>query len=204
MTDPTDNFSRLIGYAFPAMVSGRVLGAAISPLLFAHLPPLLIAMSPFLIHLVAVAPLVDPVVYFPIALVVTILQALIGFYFGNRFGQKALDWVMERVPVPEKFVDWLLDLVRRTSMVAVFTFPGPVVATVAGVAGMRPKLFNWLVVPAQAFWVVAAYLLGEALFEYIAIAREFVVAYAIELTGLTAALVGARLAYKFWRKQRRR
>ena len=37
------------------MVGGRVLGAAISPLLFAHAPPALIALSPFLVNLVMVA-----------------------------------------------------------------------------------------------------------------------------------------------------
>ena len=202
-TDTDDQCTRLVGLAFPSMVSMRVLGAAVSPLLFAHLPVALIIASPFLIHLVAVAPLVEPVVYFPIALAVTTVQALIGFYFGNRLGRRALAWLVHRVPVPEAFVERCLELVRTLSVVAVFAFPGPVLGTIAGVAGVRPRTFNILVLPAQAVWVVAAYMIGEALFEYIAIARGFVIDYAFELTALTVCIVALQQTYKWYRKWRR-
>lgn len=198
-----DRWTELIGYAFPAMVGTRVLGAALSPLLFAHLPILLVAMSPFLIHLVAVGPLVDPVLYFSVALVVTTLQAIVGYAFGRLFGQKALDWVMDRVPVPDPIVERILAIVRRLSVPAIFVLPGPVLGVICGVAGVRRKLYAIFVFPAQAFWVVAAYVLGEALFDYIAVAREFVVDHAFELTGLTVAIVLLRYLYTWWRRRRR-
>ncbi len=204
MDDSDDRLTRLVGMAFPAMVAIRVVGAALSPLLFAHLPAALILTSPFLIHLVAVAPLVDPIVYFPIALAVTTLQALIGYYFGNRLGRQALGWLVDRIPVPDSFIERCLELVRKTSIVAVFAFPGPVLATIAGVAGVRSKIFNILVFPAQALWVFGAYLLGEALFEYIEIARGFVIEHAFQLTALTVLIVGLQQTYKWYRKWRRR
>lgn len=177
------------------MVSTRVLGAAISPLLFAHLPVLLIVMSPFLVHLVLVAPLIEPIIYFPVALFVTTAQALVGFYFGHHFGQKALSWLLERVPIPEAIVDRGLALVCKASILAIFAIPGPVLGTVAGVAGVRKKTFAIFVAPAQALWITAAYFVGEALLLYIEIIREFVIDHAFVLTGVTITLMAARWLY---------
>lgn len=196
---PTANEEKLprgvIGAIFSAMVAGRVLGAAASPLLFAHLPVALIAMSPFLIHLVAVAPLISPWAYFPVALAVTTTQALVGFRFGHTLGADALEWLLARVPFPPALVDRLLGLVRRASVFAIFAVPGPVMGTVAGVAKVRQRTFYLLVAPAQAIWVVAAYFVGEALIEYIAVARGFVIDHAYQLTAATIGLVALRLIY---------
>ncbi len=195
MSSEPEKFERFVGLAFPVMVGGRVLGAAISPLLFAHLPVLLILMSPFLIHLVAVAPLVGASVYFPVALVVTTMQALVGFHFGRSLGARALEWLLKRVPFPPVLAEKLLGFVRRTSVLAVFAVPGPIMGTVVGVAGVRQRTFHLLVAPAQAIWVTAAYFVGEALLEYIEIAREFVIAHAFALTGISVFLVSLRLIY---------
>lgn len=187
---------------FSAMVVSRIVGAAISPMLFAHMPVLLIVLSPFLIYLVAVAPMIGPAVYFPVALVSATAQSLAGFQFGNTLGTQALEWLLERLPFPPAYAEGLLDLVRRASVVAIFAIPGPVLGTVAGVAGVKRRTFYWLVAPAQAVWVVAAYFAGESLIEYVEIARSFVVEYALELTAITAALVGVRLFYGRYVKDR--
>lgn len=204
MEKDTEKSGKPIGIAFSTMVTCRVLGAAISPLLFAHLPVLLIVMSPFLIHLIAVAPLVGPAVYFPVALVITTAQALVGYYFGHILGSRALEWLLERVPFPPSFADRLLDLVRKASVVAIFAIPGPILGTIAGVAGVKRRTFHLLVAPAQAIWVTAAYLIGEALLEYIEILRGYVVEQAFVLTGVTVTLVGARLLYGRFIKERAR
>lgn len=193
---------RLIGIAFPAMVGGRVLGAAISPLLFAHLPVALIIMSPFLLHLIAVAPLVGPAVYFPVALVITTAQALVGFYFGSILGTRALEWLLERIPVPPTLAEALLNLVRKASVLAIFAIPGPILGTIAGVAGVKRRTFHLLVAPAQAIWVTAAYFIGEALLEYIEIARNFVIEHAFLLTGATISIFIMRLIYGRFIKER--
>lgn len=190
-----DQNKHWVALAFPAMVAGRVLGAAISPLLFAHLPVLLIAMSPFLIHLVAVAPLLSEAVYFPVAIVVTTVQAMIGYHFGRTLGSEALAWIMERVPLPPVWVERLLKWVRRLSVPAVCAVPGPVMGTVAGVAKVPRRIFFVLVAPAQIAWVSAAYFVGEALLEYIAVGRGFVIAHAPGLTVLTVLLVSLHLLY---------
>ena len=195
MSSGDEKIKQIVGYAFPTMVGGRVLGAAISPLLFAHLPVMLIVMSPFLIHLVAVAPLVGPAVYFPVALVVTTMQALVGYHFGRSLGTRALEWLLERIPFPPALAEKLLEFVRRASVLAIFAVPGPVMGTVAGVAGVKKRAFHLLVAPAQAIWVTAAYFVGEALLEYIQIVREFVIEYAFALTGATVFLVSLRLIY---------
>ena len=178
--------------AFPAMVSTRVAGAALSPILFAHAPALLIVMSPFLVHLVVVAPIVTAAVYFPLALVVTTIQALIGYFFGSTYGPKAVEWLVERTPISLTRANTLLDLVRRASILAIFAIPGPILGTIAGAAGVRRKVFLLLVAPAQALWVTAAYFVGEALLEYIEIGRTFVIDHAFSLTALTASLVAIR------------
>lgn len=203
MTEPSNTSTAWVGIAFPAMVSARVVGAAISPLLFAHLPVLLIVMSPFLVHLVVVAPLVTPAIYFPITLVVTTAQALIGFYFGHTFGQRALTWLLDRVPISDSLVERGLVLVRKASIAAIFAVPGPVMGTVAGVAGVRKKTFAICVAPAQAIWITAAYFAGEALLDYIEIIRHFVIEHALALTGVTITIVLGRWLYTAHRRRHR-
>ena len=190
--------------AFPAMVTCRVLGAALSPVLFAHLPVLLIVLSPFLIHLVAVAPLVDAAIYFPVAIAITSAQALIGFFFGALLGKQALHWLLERIPIPDTLAHRALVIVRRGSAVALFCVPGPVMGVIAGVAGVPTRLFAICVVPAQTIWISAAYFLGEALLEYIEIARGFVIEHALVLTALTIFIGAARWIYELHRRRRRR
>lgn len=194
-TGDARRWEKAAGVAFATMVGGRLLGAAISPLLFAHLPILLIVMSPFLIHLVFVAPLVEPVFYFPVALVVTTGQAMVGFFFGSTLGARALDWLLQRVPLPLALAQKLLGLVRRLSIIAVFAIPGPVMGTIAGVAGVRRSIFLSLALPAQAIWVTAAYFVGEALLDYIALARAFVTDHAFGLTALTLFIGVLRYGY---------
>ncbi len=154
-------------------------------------------MSPFWHHLIAVAPLVGPAVYFPVALVITTAQALVGFYFGNILGVRALEWLLERVPFPPSFADRLLDLVRKASVVAIFAIPGPILGTIAGVAGVKRRTFHLLVAPAQAIWVTAAYLIGEALLEYIEILRGYVVEHASNLQLYCATIALQRCNYKY-------
>ncbi len=184
------------------MVGGRVLGAALLPILFAHFPLGLVILSPFIVNLVLVAPLVPAAVYFPVALVVTTAQALVGFHFGATHGTRALDWILGRLPfVSRELADRFLEVVRRLSIPAVFALPGPVLGTVAGVAGVRKNIFHLLVVPAQLAWISATYFVGEALLLYIEIVRDFVLGYAIELTAITAGLAAAR---GLWLRYRRR
>lgn len=186
---------RIIGVAFPGMVAGRVLGAALSPLLFAHAPALLVVLSPFLVHLVFVAPLVPPAVYFPIALVITTLQCVIGYSFGSTFGPRAQQWLVARTPISQARTDLFLGFVRRASVFAMFAVPGPILGTIAGVAGISRRTFGLAVFPAQAIWVTAAYFAGEALLEWIAIARTFAITHAFKLTAITLTIVAGRWAY---------
>jgi membrane protein DedA with SNARE-associated domain len=197
-----ENSGGLTALIFSAMVAARIVGAAVSPALFAHAPALLIVLSPFLIYLVAVAPMLGPAIYFPVALVSATAQSVVGFQFGHTLGTRALEWLLERLPFPPSYAEGLLDLVRRASVVAIFAVPGPVLGTVAGVAGVERRTYYWLVVPSQALWVAAAYFAGEALIEYVELARAFVVEYALELTGITAALVVVRLLYGRFVKER--
>lgn len=183
---------RLIGIAFPVMVAGRVLGAAISPFLFAHAPVALILLSPFLVHLVVVGPLVGAEVFFPVALAVTTLQCIIGYLFGTTYGPRAQTWLIARTPVSEARAEIILSFVRRASAFAIFAIPGPILGVIAGVAGIRRRVFFFVVAPAQAIWVAAAFFVGEALLEWISIGREFVIEHAFALTGVTLGLVAVR------------
>lgn len=195
MDQTSEKLSRFISVAFPTMVGLRVLGAAISPFLFAHAPPLLIALSPFLVHLVLISPLLDPLVYFPLALTSATFQSIIGFQFGSIFGQRALTWILDRIPLPRPYVDRMLRIVQQLSIIAIFAIPGPVLGVTAGVAGVNRRIFYILVAPAQALWVTAAYFIGEALLDSIALIREFVIAHALPLTGLTLGFVLIRLLW---------
>lgn len=199
MDAPPSRVERLVGLAFPTMVAGRVLGAALSPMLFAHAPAVLIALSPFLVHLVFVAPLVPPEVYFPLALTITTLQCAIGYAFGATFGPRAQKWLVDRTPISQARTDLFLGIVRRASAFAMFAVPGPILGTIAGVAGIKRRTFTIAVFPAQAIWVTAAYFAGEALLEWIAIARGFAVAHAFKLTGITLTFVLGRWLYTCFR-----
>lgn len=176
------------------MVGLRILGAALSPILFAHLPILLVIMSPFLVNLIAVSPLVSPQIYFPVALVITTLQSLVGFYFGVIFGTRALHWVLNKLPLSNDLANRFLEIVRKASILAIFAIPGPILGTIAGVAGVRRKTFLLLTAPAQLIWITGAYFIGELLLEQIATIRHFVVEHAILLTSITLTLGLIRLA----------
>jgi membrane protein DedA with SNARE-associated domain len=182
--------------AYLLMLGGRALGLAFSPMLLAHAPLVLIALSPFIGQMVLVSALTSAAAYYAVAFPVSVGQGLLGFTFGRVHGPLAVRWLVERGAVSEARVNRLLAFGRRATSLLVLV-PGPLVCTLAGACGARPRFFLPAMVFAQLAWTSLCRLFGTALLDWIAALRATVAEHAVLLTVLTASLVAG---WHGWRK----
>jgi membrane protein DedA with SNARE-associated domain len=182
--------------AYLLMLGGRAVGLAFSPLLLAHAPLVLLALSPLIGNMVLVSALSSAPAYFAVAFPVSVAQALLGFTFGRVHGPLAVRWLVERGAVREARANRLLTFGRRAASLLVLV-PGPLICTLAGACGARPRFFLPLMVVAQLAWTSLCRLFGTALLDAIASLRATVAEHAVPLTLLTASLVAA---WHGWRK----
>jgi len=126
--------------------TGSMLGGAFSLYLVNHWPLLLIGLSPIGRHLVLVAPTVDPFAFIAVGTTRRLLFYLGSFHLGRALGPAGLEWLERRWARAARFIRWLERLFAFAPRTAVFLLPGPAMSTIAGTAGMAPRVFTPIVV----------------------------------------------------------
>jgi len=187
--------------AFVVMMGSRILGAAVSPLLVAHVPLALLALSPVLAHLVLVAGMSSAWSYWAVALPLCTAHCLLGYALGRVEGPRAVRWLVARGITTEGRVRRLLTPLRWSAPLLVLAIPGPVVCTLAGASSARARTFVPALTLAQILWVGLCRFFGEALLVWIAALRLEIARHALPLT-LATALVAAW--FHFRKKSRAR
>lgn len=176
------------------MMAGRIVGAAISPLLLAHMPLALLVVSPVIAHLVLVAAFSEPIAYFSIAAPTMVAHGLLGFYLGRLQGPWIVEFLARKGIASEAKVQRLLAPMRVSAPLLVFLVPGPVVCALAGASNVPRKIFLPALVGAQLSWCFACRLFGQSVLGGIAAFRDGIVRHAIPLTVVTVLIViGLRL-----------
>lgn len=124
----------LLGMSGWAVVA--TVGVALTPTLIGTKPVVLLALSPSWAHLVTIAPVVDPVVFF----VVTTLRLLgadpFWYFLGRDFGADAVNWAEQRVGPAARLYRFLERLFARASWLIVFLAPYGFICLLAGAARM--------------------------------------------------------------------
>lgn len=182
--------------AFVLLMGSRILGVAVSPMLIAHAPLGLIALSPVPANLVLVAGMSQPFAYWAIALPVCIGQCLLAYFFGLYEGPRALRWLVARGMTSEARIERLMKPVRTSAPLLVLAVPGPIVSTLAGAFAAAPRALVPAIVVSQVFWIGLCRFFGQALLVWIAALRLQVMEHALPLTLVTAAIA----ALIHWRK----
>ena len=100
-------------------------------------PLLLIVLSPVVRHLVIVAPTVSPAAFLSVAIARGLVSCSVGYKLGGAVGSNGLRWLDVRSPGAGRFVRWIERLFERSAIAAVLLLPGLLVATLAGISGMR-------------------------------------------------------------------
>jgi hypothetical protein len=174
--------------AFLLMMGGRILGVALSPMLLAHAPLALLALSPIPANLVVVGALSAPAPYYAIAVPIPIVQCLIGYALGHLEGPRLIDFLVRRGVASEARLHRLLAPVRISAPLLVFALPGPIVCALAGASAASVRVFMPALVASQIVWAFLCRLFGEALLTWIAAARVEIARYALPLTLITTAI----------------
>jgi len=179
----------LVGGAFVLMMAGRIVGAAISPLLLAHAPLVLLVVSPVVAHLVMVAAFSEPRAYYAIAVPMAIAHCSLGFFLGRLQGPLVVEFLVRRGLASENTLRRLLTLLRVSAPLLVFILPGPIACTLAGASAIPRRIFLPALAGSQVLWAVLSRLFGQALLGSIAAFREGIVRHAIPLTVVTVLVV---------------
>ncbi|MDI3281973.1 hypothetical protein [Polyangium sp. 15x6] len=187
--------------AFVLIMGSRIVGAALSPVLFAHAPLALLALSPVPAHLVLVAGVSSPIAYWAIALPICAGQCLLAYLFGRSEGTRALRWLVARGVASEARVERLMKPVRMSASLLVLVIPGPIASTLAGAFAAPARLLVPAIVVSQTLWVGLCRFFGEALLHWIAALRQQVVEHALPLTLVTAAIAAWVHFRKKWTKR---
>lgn len=174
------------------------MGVALAPVLLVTQPAALLLLSPFLIHLVLVAGLIDPWLYAGIALPVCLFQCVIGYLLGAHGAPHVKHWIGQLVAGSSTARSMLLWLDRAAPLV-LLAIPGPIICAAAGASGVGTRVFYPWMVTAQIAWVGATLAFGLALTRQIAYAQEFAFRHLLPLTALTAGWVVTRYVYRRWR-----
>jgi len=189
----------LVGGAFVLMMAGRIVGAAISPLLLAHAPLALLVISPVIAHLVVVAALSEAPAYYTIAVPVSIVQCALGFYLGRLQGPRIVEFLVRKGIASENKLQRLLAPLRVSAPLLVFVVPGPIVCALAGASAVSRKTFLPALVGSQILWAVLCRFFGQALLGGIAEMRHWLARYALPATAVTVLIV---LFIRFRRSRR--
>ena len=191
---------RLWGTVLGVLGAGSLLGVAFSPYLVTHWPLLLVGLSPLGRHMVLVAPVVHPLAFF-LVLVARRLAFYFGcFQLGRALGPWAVPWVEARSRHAGRFLRFLERLFNRAPRAVVLVMSGPSVSALAGVSGMRSRVFVPLATVSLAARVVLVMGFAEWIREYVEIALAWIDAYWIPATVVTASGV---VLFQLWQRRPR-
>lgn len=167
---------------------------ALAPQLLKDHPLVLVALEPRNRYLLLTAPRVDLVPYVLFATFRRIASDPIYFALGALYGERAVEWLEHQGGERSgRVVRWMERWFRRFSHAAVFFFPGLVVCVLAGVSGMRTRVFLALNLTGTIAAVVVLRLFAEQLEGPVGAINEFNDRNAGRLTLVTVGLVAAWL-----------
>lgn len=159
-----ERWARAAAWLFGAWMLARGVGAAFAPMLLVKAPLLPLILSPAWTNFILVSALVPHAIFVPVAMTATVLQAALGYQVGRMWGNKAL-LMFERKP--DGVLARVRRMVERAAPLVVFLLPGPLVCTMAGIAGLRPAIFYPVIVVSKAMWITLCLTAGEALGDHI-------------------------------------
>jgi len=199
---PLDGEAQLRGRRWGAVLgvlaSCSLLGVAFSPYLVTHWPMLLVALSPLGRHMVLVAPVANPVAFFLVLVVRRLLFYLGCFQLGRVLGPWAIPWVESRSRLFGRFLRFLERLFNRAPHAVVLVMSGPSVSALAGVSGMPTGVFVPLATVSLAVRVLLVMGFAEWIRVYVEIALDWIDAYWIPATAVTASAV---VLYQLWQRR---
>lgn len=182
--------------------AGSIIGVASSLYLVNHYPLLLIAISPIGRHLVLVAPTVDPVAFLVVSVVRRMIFYLGSFQLGRALGPFGIAWLAVRAARMARFVRWLERLFARAPRTVVLLLTGPTVSALAGIYGMRRRVFTSMAaigLTVRMFFVLA---FAEWLREPIELILAFIDEHWVSGTALIVAGIALH-RFSSWRRRAR-
>jgi len=204
MTEPEakpPGHRRALAGAFLLMMGGRIVGAAISPMLLAHAPISLLFLSPVIAHLVVVAALSSPLPYYAVVVPISIAHCMLGYFLGRAEGPRIVDFLVRRGVASEARLKRLLTPLRISAPLLVFLIPGPIVCALGGASATPPRTFILAIAGSQALWAFLCRIFGESVLAGIATMRGEIVRYALPATLVTSAIA---IIIHFYRARQRR
>jgi membrane protein DedA with SNARE-associated domain len=177
--------------------TASMVGAAFSLYLVTHHPLLLIALSPLGRHLLLAAPSVDPVAFVAVGTARRLAFYLACFQLGRALGPLGIPWIEARAARFARLVRWLERLFERAARTVVLVMSGPTVAALAGISGMRTRVFVPLATASLVVRMLIVLFFAEALRSYLEIALAWIEAHWVPGTIVMVALV---LVYR-WRRR---
>jgi len=191
---------RLWGGVLGVLGACSLVGVAFSPYLVTHWPLLLVGLSPLGRHMVLVAPVVHPVLFFLVLVVRRLVFYLGCFQLGRALGPWAVPWVESRSRHFGRFLRFLERLFNRAPHTVVLVMSGPSVSALAGVSGMQTGRFLLLATVSLAVRVVLVMGFAEWIRVYVEVALGWIDAYWIPATAATASGV---VLYQIWQRRTR-
>lgn len=169
-------------YLFLFICLTRLIGFAFLPVLLKTSPLLLIILSPFLPHLILSSTLISLPLFLFTGVLISFIQCSIGFEFGRRHGARGLEWCKKYNLISDPKIEVVTGWIRYSAPLVLILMPGPLVAVVAGVSKLGPRLFYLVMAPSQILWVVACYILGSELEIFLNQVKAFIFDHWIFIT----------------------
>jgi membrane protein DedA with SNARE-associated domain len=171
------------------LLAAGTVANALTPVLLKEHPLLLISLEARNRNLLAAASRVDVIPFVIFGCLRRLASDPLFFALGHRYGDRTLAWAKAKLGGGE----WLVRLAeggfRRASVVMVFLFPGALVCVLAGVAGMRMRVFLALNVAGTIAAVVTLRAFAGVLEEPIDAVLRFNDRYVWWLTGVSVVVV---------------
>ena len=203
--DVSVRLKRITLAAASVAVALSVVGSAISPYLLTHHPVLLLLLGPEAHHVVLTTHLLPGWWIVSLTTVRRVVGLVALFWFGWAHGQSALIFIEKRFGRFGRILRWVERSLVRFGALIVVLIPLPVVAVLAGVAGLRFSSTLAALSLGQLFWVTATWAFGEQISEITGPIVEFLSTYVLEATLVCIALVGVwQLAAYLMRRRRLR
>jgi len=181
---------RLTLYLVPILTVFTVgqLTRAVWPTMLEHAPETILVATSAITRLLLVQPVVPAVVFFAIGIVRIVLLAPLYWSFGREYGDTALRWSEEQLGASPVWFGRFERGFRKAGRPLVLCWWSPLVAVMAGVIGMRGRVFFPLVVVGAVARVSAIYFVGDWFEGPLTEISSFISRYALYLTPITIAI----------------
>ena len=123
------------------LATGSMIGTAFSFYLVNHYPLLLVGLSPIGRHFILAAPVANAFALVTVIVLRRMLFYVTSYNLGRALGPRGIPWIEARAARFARFVRYIERLFGRAPQVIVLTMVGPTVSAIAGISGMRLRLF---------------------------------------------------------------